>query len=219
MKKAFKIIAVILVVALLVTGGIFYVKSRPFTPKIKHINSVAIPYESMKTEAFFEDYLKPLMLEIGFQEDEIICDKMILKKEKALFEDASLYQNHAQASYRFKIPNSRYYVAFKTSISWLTKGDYKHPGYLPNFNGFSAYIVQMYLTDEENTRRIVFKEIFSKTKYFPYPETTSGTYLGEDPTTVIFEEEHTTQELYENIVSFFAEDEIKETLYLEQKVK
>ena len=48
---------------------------KPFSINDIEINEELIPYKSFETEAFYEEYLKPLMLKAGFKEDgAFVCE-------------------------------------------------------------------------------------------------------------------------------------------------
>lgn len=74
------VLGVVLITMFISLTGCKLQTDKPFTIKETKITSKVIPYESLQSEAFYEEYLKPLMLEVGFKEE----DAYLKASEKSL---------------------------------------------------------------------------------------------------------------------------------------
>ena len=93
---------------------------KPFKIKETKITHKIIPYESFQSEAFYEEYLKPLMLEVGFKEEDAYLKASEKKSKYVYYSDNSLVQTDYNSYGRFEIPNSRYVLGFQYKLSNLT---------------------------------------------------------------------------------------------------
>ena len=217
MKKVWKSIAVILAVALFATGGYFYLDKRPFTPKKVKKGFKNIPYETMKTDEFYHDYLKPLMLQMGFKEEGASYKETKTDVRHEQYSDGSLNQHEAKSSGTFAIPNSRYVLNYTCQIEWVSEGDHERGCY--GHLAASYYRLGFYITKKDYSRQYAEVEVYTDFAGFSYKDILKGSYTGVDPTAYIFDEEHNTWEIYNKVQELFAMPEVKELLLVEQQAK
>lgn len=203
-------------------------RDRPFTIKKTKITSKKIPYEAFQSEEFYEEYLKPLMLEVGFKEDNAYLKASKKKSKYVYYGDNSLVQTDYTGYGRFEIPNSRYVLGFEYKLINLTAAkDFYSESMIFSDIGCGAcsyYALLIKLNEKTDTNdgdgayggaygaETIFTDIAAFDGFFG-----KGTYSGYDPTCYIFSQEHTTDEIYEKLREYFDNPDIKEKLLIEKQ--
>ena len=201
---------------------------RPFTIKKTKIASNKIPYEAFQSEEFYEQYLKPLMLEVGFKEDNAYLKASEKKSKYVYYSDNSLVQTNYNSYGRFEIPNSRYVLGFQYQLTNLTdaKDFYSESKIYSDIGcGANSYYALFIILNKKNDTNdgdgaysgaygaeTIFKDFASFGGF-----SGKGTYSGYDPTCYIFSQEHTTDEIYEKLREYFDNPDIKEKLLIEKQ--
>ena len=114
------VLGIVAMTALISLAGCSLLPCRPFTIKKTKITSKKIPYEAFQSEEFYEEYLKPLMLEVGFKEDDAYLKASEKKSKYVYYSDNSLVETEYNSYGRFEIPNSRYVLGFQYQLTGLT---------------------------------------------------------------------------------------------------
>ena len=201
---------------------------KPFTIKETKITHKIIPYESFQSEAFYEEYLKPLMLEVGFKEEDAYLKASEKKSKYVYYSDNSLVQTDYNSYGRFEIPNSRYVLGFQYKLSNITaaKDFYSEKKIYPDIgcDAYSYYALFITLNEKTDTddgdgahggaygEEKVFSDFASIGGF-----SGKGPYSGYDPTCYIFSQKHTTDEIYEKLWEYFDSPDVKEKLLIEKQ--
>lgn len=198
-----------------------------FSIKEVNIELEVIPYSAFESEAFYEDYLKPIMLKAGFKEKNCFFEETEIIKKYVGYKDKSLMQTEYTSCGRFEIPNSSYVLGFEYKIVRLSaSNDYEKETLIPDLGAFpfSYYCLDINLNKKTDTYEGngtgggYGSVVFSGCDIIKFFESRS-TFSGYDPTAHIFSEEHTTTEIYEFIKNYFDDSDIKEKLFIEQQIK
>lgn len=193
---------------------------KPFEVKDIKLDRQEIPYDSLKSEEFFDDYLKPLMLQVGFED--AYCGETKYTSSKEQYRDGSLKQNESVTIGRFEIPNSRYVLGFTYKIGWISEGN--HNSVAGGITiGSSYYYLYFNLNQKTesfdgNGGEAYGTEILSDFDAFSPKDVGTGTFSGHDPTARIFATPKTNIEIYEKLKEYFEQPNIKEKLLIERQV-
>ena len=200
---ASKIIAVILSIAVLVTGiGLIIsntidAANTPFTIKNVELKDLYIPYDTFKSNDFFELYLKPVFVEAGFKEEDAYFSGTDFESEGAEYYGGKFTGNKYYSSGKFDIPNSRYALGFSYKLTLFS-----NVNYAAVYSADSYY--SLYIKLNEKTSEYNGAGASSSSGGF---EIFSGS-IGIEPGTV---------ELYEKLKEYFDQPDIKEKLLIEKQ--
>lgn len=228
MKLKRILLCIFTITVLIIFTGCNLLTGRPFTIKETKITSKKIPYEAFKSEEFYEEYLKPLMLEVGFKKKDAYLKASEKESKYVYYSDRSLVETYYNSYGRFEIPNSRYVLGFQYMLTTLTdaKDFYSESEIYPDIGcGAHSYYGLFIILNEKTSSfegngaysgAYGAEKIFSDLASFG-GFSGKGTYSGYDPTCYIFLREHTTDEIYEKLKSYFDDPHIKEKLLIEKQ--
>ena len=205
---------------------------KPFTIKETKITHKIIPYESFQSEEFYEEYLKPLMLEVGFKEDNAYLTTCENKSFYVYYSDNSLVETDYNCYGRFEIPNSHYVLGFQYRLSKLTDAKDFHskkenfPDIVGSAYGCGAHsyydlIIKLNKKTDTDDGNGAYGGAYGWRVFSDFASfdgiSEQDTYSGYDPTCYIFSQKHTTDEIYEKLWEYFDSPDVKEKLLIEKQ--
>lgn len=206
------IIILLVCVSMILTGCQITTRSnQPFTIPDINLKSQNIPYDAFKSNELYDNYLKPLFLELGFNEEGAVFNGSVLSSSR--YDTLNPYRTFTG---KFEIPNSRYYIFFEYSIRWLDKvDDYVLTDSLDVVD--SGYRLSFYFNS--GGKRF---DVFDEHKGFTTENVINNTgsiYGMYNYLSNIFQYERTTLEIYDKLKEIFNDPDIKEKLLIEKQAQ